>query len=292
MKNPNLKIVLFSACFVLLVGLACGLSKTPSTTEPEPPKTGMEVIEEPSTEEPMIEVPTVNEEIVEVEPEPKPTERPKIEEPDEEEPPVEDEDDEVIFEDIDNEPQAFFVEEFDGDLSSWSYFLMNGDESKMNLYTENGRLVFDLPARNLWVYLLYDEFIYSNVQIEAYAENLGKNTNNVSLICNYSDRFGWYEFNITNGGKYYIYAFSELDGGYFELASGGSKNLRMGRNTNSYMAVCQGNYLALYINGVLEREYTDKRFNLRDGLVGLGVSSYDVLPILVEFDYFAISEPY
>jgi len=284
MKNPNLKIILIAASFVLFVSLACGLSKPSDPTATELPAVETVVIDEPKMEEPVvIEDPVYTEETVEPEPEPEPT-RPKIEKPEFEETPVE----EDFFYD---EPQAFFVEEFDGDLSSWSYFLMNGDESKMNLYTENGRLVFDLPARNLWVYLLYDEFIYSDVQIEAYGENLGKNSNNVSLICNYSDRFGWYEFNITNGGKYYIYAFSELDGGYFELASGGSKNLRMGRNTNSYMAVCRGNYMALYINGVLEREFTDKRFNLRDGLVGLGVSSFEVLPILVEFDYFAIREP-
>jgi hypothetical protein len=129
------------------------------------------------------------------------------------------------------------------------------------------------------------------VIIEVYAENLAKNTNNVSLVCNYSDRFGWYEFSVTNGGLYYIYVYSEIDGGYFTLASGGSKNVRQGRDVNVYTAVCQGNQLALYVNGVLEREFTDHKYNLREGQVGFGVSSFEVLPILVEVDYFAIDQP-
>ena len=141
------------------------------------------------------------------------------------------------------------------------------------------------------MYVLYEEFYYSDVIIEVYAENLGKNTNNVSLVCNYSDRFGWYEFNISNGGLYDILIYSELDGGYFTLTSGGSKNVRTGRDVNVYTAVCRGNQLALYINGVLEKEFTDRKYNLRDGQVGFGVSSFNVLPILVEVDYFAIDEP-
>jgi len=55
--------------------------------------------------------------------------------------------------------------------------------------------------------------------------------------------------------------------------------------------ICQGNKLSLYINGVLEREFVDTKHKLREGLVGLSVSSFDVLPILVEADYFTISVP-
>jgi len=190
-----------------------------------------------------------------------------------------------------DEPQAYFIEEFDDDLSSWSYFLMNGDENKMDLYTDYGRLVFDLQGSNQWVYVLYDEYYYSDVRIDVQAENLGKNTNNVSLICNYSDRFGWYEFNITNGGMYSILVYSEIDGDYFTLASGGSTNVRMGRDVNTYTAICQGNQLSLYVNGVFEREHVDTKYNLREGLVGVSVASFEVLPILVELEYFSISVP-
>lgn len=85
--------------------------------------------------------------------------------------------------------------------------------------------------------------------------------------------------------------YSEIDRDYFTLASGGSTNVLTGRSENTYSAVCNGNQLALYINGVLEREYVDNVYNLSEGQVGILVSSFDVLPILVEIDYFSISLP-
>lgn len=197
----------------------------------------------------------------------------------------------IIQEEPDDEPLAYYIEEFSDDIASWSYFLMSGDESKMDLYTEDDYLVFDLQGENQWVYVLYDEYYYPEVRIDVLAENRGMNTNNVSLICNYSEQEGWYEFNISNGGLYDLLVYSEIDGDYFQLASGGSTNVVTGRAENLYTAICQGNQLALYINGVLEREYTDSKYNLKEGQVGVSVSSFDVLPILVNIDYFSISLP-
>jgi len=37
--------------------------------------------------------------------------------------------------------------------------------------------------------------------------------------------------------------------------------------------------------------FEEKQYALREGLVGIGVSSYDVLPIIVGFDWVTISEP-
>ena len=279
MNRSSRHIIFYMIGFVLLVGLACGTSTPADPTATPFPEPQVEVPAQPTVEEVVVEevmIPTATDQPVRQLP---PTESaPVVEEPEVEEPLV-------------DEPQAYFIEEFDGDLSSWSYFLMSGDESKMDLYADYGRLIFDLQGRNQWVYFMYDEFTYSNVRIDVYAENLGKNTNNVSLICNYSDRFGWYEFNISNGGLYNLYIYSELDGGYYSLASGGSKNVRIGRDVNIYTAICTGNRLSLYINGFLEKEFVDTKYNLREGQVGLSVSSFDVLPILVEIDYIAISQP-
>lgn len=44
-------------------------------------------------------------------------------------------------------------------------------------------------------------------------------------------------------------------------------------------------------NGVLEEDFVDTKHNLQEGLIGLSVSSFDVLPILVEFAHFKISQP-
>ena len=100
-----------------------------------------------------------------------------------------------------------------------------------------------------------------------------------------------YEFNISNDGTYLILAFSELIKDYQLIYNGGSTRINTGKDVNYYAATCKGNKLALYINGYLEREVTDSKHNFREGQVGFGVSSWDILPIRVEVDYFLIDLP-
>lgn len=257
------KPLLFIVIVFSVVSLACGTSGNTSTDSPS-----VEV------DQPIVE-PTA-EVIVEQEPEVQaPTEEAVIEEPEN---------------NVMDESPAFFTEDFNGDLDDWSYFLMSGDENKMDLYTEDSNLVFDLEGTYQYVYVMYDPYTYSKVGIEVSAENRGKNTNNVSLVCNYTDKYGWYEFSVTNGGLYFILVYSELDGGYDTLAEGGSTNVVTGRHENVYSATCEGNKLALYINGILEYEFTDNVYNLTEGQVGFGVASFEALPIIVYTDYVSIFE--
>jgi len=273
MNHKYLKIFLYVIGFVVLVSLACTPKKDSDPTAT--PKVVIQV-EEPEIEVEEPEVIPTNTTASTNTTAPRPT---NTTAPPEEEEPEED------------VPLAFFTEEFEGDLSSWFYFPMRADDDNWDFYIEDGYLVFDLQGENQWIYLLYDEYYYSDVRIDVWAENKGKNTNSVSLICNYSDDEGWYEFNITNGGKYQLLAYFEQDDEYKLLADGGSVNINTGRDSNWYTAICQGNQLELYINGIQEKEYTDNKYNLQEGLVGLSVSSFDVLPILVEIDYFSISLP-
>jgi len=279
MHHSYLKIFFYVIGFVVLVSIACG----PNTVG-DPTATSVLKVQE---EEPEADLPDVPDEpeiiptnttapTFTTAPRPTNTTAPPEEEVEEPE------------EDV---PLAYFTEEFDGDLSSWSWFLMSEGDDNWDLYTEDGYLVFDLPGEYQWVYVLYEEYSYPEVRIDILADNRGKNTNSVRLICNYSDEEGWYEFNITNGGKYTLSAYFEQDGEYKFLADGGSVNIRTGRDENWYTAICRGNQLELYINGILEKEFTDRKYNLKEGLVGLSVSSFDVLPILVEIDYFSISLP-
>jgi len=256
-----LKPVLFVIILFSLISVACLVSGTATDT----PNTDND---NAVTEEVIIEEPVKD---------PEPTEEVIVEEPEVEEPAA-------------DEPQPFYVEEFDGDLDNWSYFLTSGDEDLMDLYTEDGYLVFDLEGEQQYVYVLYDPYTYENVMVEVRAENRGANKNNVSLICNYTDQFGWYEISISNGGLYDFWVYSELDGGYDRIANGGSTNVVTGRHENVYTATCNGNELALYVNGVLEYEMTDNLYNLTEGQVGFGVSSFEVLPILIYADYVAISQ--
>jgi hypothetical protein len=189
------------------------------------------------------------------------------------------------------ETPAFFTEDFVTDsLPNWSYFLMSGDENNMSITTGNHYLSFDLEGENVWVYLMYDPYTYTDVRIDARAENRGKNNNNVSMICRYSDA-GWYEFNIANNGLYWILAYDNTDNSYYTIFNGGSTAIKMGKDTNDYTVGCVDNTLSLYINGTLVKSIKDTKYNFKEGQVGLGVSSFDVWPIIIDWDYVTISQP-
>ena len=189
------------------------------------------------------------------------------------------------------EPQPFYTEEFSDDLSNWSTFVTEGNKDRMNVSTDNGKLVFELsdPNSDLYAYSVNNDFTYSDVQLETVATNRGVNLNNVSLICRYSES-GWYEFNIGNDGYYTIFAYDSLIK-YDALFTGGSTAIRSGQATNKYTAICQGNKLTLLINDVEVRTVTDNRYNFPEGKVGLSVSSFQVLPVKVEFESLTISKP-
>jgi hypothetical protein len=185
----------------------------------------------------------------------------------------------------------YFTEEFDNGMDNYSYFQTgSGDESKMNIFYENGQLKFELNDDHLWPYVTYDPWIYTDVRLDAEAENWGNNQNSVTLICRYDPDKGWYEFNIANDGTWYIaYYDAVINKGYTTLYDGGSTAIKMGRDTNVYTAVCQGQDLTLYINGVKTRTVQNK--DLKEGLVGVGVSSYDNYPVNVYFNWLTISQP-
>ncbi len=191
-----------------------------------------------------------------------------------------------------SEPKDFFVDEFDDNMDNYSWFDMgSGDEEdKMNLIYEEGQLKFELKDYNLWPYVIYDPFTYTDVRIDVEAENWGVNQNSVTLVCRYDKDLGWYEFNIANDGTWYIaYYDAMVAKGYITLYDGGSTAIKMGRDTNVYSAVCQGQNLTLFINGVKTRTVEHK--DLKEGFVGVGVSSYDNYPVNVYFNWLEISQP-
>jgi hypothetical protein len=260
-----LKPFIFVLVVMAMVSLAClGSSETPA---PEPP--------------PATEVPPQPEEPAQPEPtEPEPTEPPQA------------------------EAQDFFTEEFEGGNENWSFFVVDGSKNvpefaddkleESSLYTEDGLLIFDLVGEYQWVYAFYDPYEYNNVRLEVSAENRGVNDNNISLICRYTENEGWYEFNIANNGLYWIYhAIVNPEGRviYSKLADGGSNKVKQGKEVNTYAVTCEERTLTLYINGNETRQLDDNRFVLRDGQVGISVSSFNVLPVNVEIDYIDISEP-
>ncbi len=260
------------ASFVLIIGLACSIDLTGTPTEApvQPPANTEAPVQQPANTEAPVQQPANTE---------APTAEPTAEAP--------------------TAPaNPFFTEEFDsGDLSQWTQFYIKGsdsaDESKGSVAAANGVLNFKLDSVDLYSYLIYDGATYKDVKLEVSATNRGKNNNNISLICRYSDS-GWYEFSIANNGLYWIYAYDStgvVSKGYNQLTNGGSTKIKQGKDTNVYAISCQGDVLRLYINGNETAKWTDRQFKLPDGKVGINVSSANVTPIIVDIEYFKIEQP-
>ena len=64
-----------------------------------------------------------------------------------------------------------------------------------------------------------------------------------------------------------------------------------GLKTNTFAMTCDGKEISLYVNGVLERRVEETNYNLPEGLVGVGVSSFDHTPVIIDFDYVLIDVP-
>ena len=182
----------------------------------------------------------------------------------------------------------YYYTEFDDDLADWTYFLMSGKEDNFTLEAENSRLHFDIQGSDTYVYVVNNALEVADVRIDTSTENLGRNANNISLMCRYSDR-GWYEFNIASNGEYSILKYDANTQSYRALWTGGSTLINMGQEVNEYTAVCQGDSLSLYINGGFVKTIKDN--SIKSGLAGVSVSSFNVTTIVVDFDAFAMSVP-
>lgn len=266
-----LRPLLFIVSLISIVGLACGGSTTPPTATVVP-----------------------TQEAIPTDPPPQPTEAPPTEAPATEAPATE-----VVTEEPVSQAQQFFTEEFDNPLSGdWTTFTITdpnaSDLEKVNVEADSGNLIWDFDSEYVYYYLFYNAFEYEDVTVEARADNRGKNNNSVSLICRYDEEVGWYEFNIANNGLYDILYAEVLDSGkirYHRIANGGSNAIKQGKDVNEYSATCQGEELTLNINGDEVISIDDRNYRLRSGQVGVSVSSFNVLPILIEMDWVRISEP-
>jgi|GEM_PF-463319 hypothetical protein len=189
------------------------------------------------------------------------------------------------------ESEPYYTEEFDYVPENWYYEVLVGNEDKTDISVADGNMTFTIEDYDTYAYVFYEDYTYTDVYIEASTVNRGSNDNMMTLVCRYSDT-GFYEVNITNGGLYDIYAYVEaMDVGYVRLYNGGSKNINMGLKSNTFAMSCEGNEISLYVNGVLERTIEDNKYNMPEGLIGVGVASFDATPVVVAFDYVYIDVP-
>jgi len=191
------------------------------------------------------------------------------------------------------EIQEYYLEEFDDGID-WQFFIKDGMEGDFSREIGNGRLSVKIAPRNNkpWAYLINNAFTYTDVKLEAVVVNNGNNSNGVSLVCRYSDA-GWYEFRVSSNGKFSIYAFGpggEILNEGNELSNRGSTAIRIGKETNTYTAVCKGNELSLEINGNAV-ETVIAKYNFPEGSIGVGFSAPQNLPVDVELESVKVSRP-
>ncbi|NMC14427.1 MAG: serine protease [Chloroflexi bacterium] len=190
--------------------------------------------------------------------------------------------------------EYYYSTEFD-DVSDWEYVVVKGNESGFSQEAKNSKFRVKILKARTYVYFVNKNFTYEDIQLDTKVENLGQNTNYTGLFCRFSED-GWYEANILNTGEYFIFLYDPNNGGYKALKTGASNLINMGKQQNEYTFVCKGDTLTLGINGY-EVTKVDTKIGgawaiLREGGVGIFVSSENVYPLSVEFDWFTASVPY
>lgn len=264
--------IIFLTATLLLVGLAC--SAFGGGNAPAQPPATQAPVQQPTASNPPTAVP-----------QPTDTAVPATEAPTATEAPAQAED--------------FFTEEFDSPLSdNWVPYTVTGsdkaDAEKVTVEAKDGQLVWTFDSEYVYYYLFYNAYDYEDVQLDVRADNRGRNNNSISLVCRYDPNVGWYEFNIANNGLYDIsFADSSKSGNisYQTITNGGSNAIKQGKGVNEYSISCKGDKLSLKINGDNVTSVSERKFGLTKGMVGVSVSSFNVLPIQINMDWIKISQP-
>jgi S1-C subfamily serine protease len=194
-----------------------------------------------------------------------------------------------------SEPGEYiYTDEFDS-VENWVYWVQRGSEDGFTQEAQDGKFRTHITDEETYVYYRYEGLIFTDVRLDTRVENLGANTNFTGLFCRYSDD-GWYEVDILSSGEFAFYYYDTLSGtGYHQLYSGASTLIKLGKDINDYSLVCKGEDLILGINGTEVKSISMKTGDfpvLRDGQAGLFVSSENIIPVIIEFDYFYASVPH
>jgi hypothetical protein len=192
-------------------------------------------------------------------------------------------------------PPRYFSEEFDIVPVYWStLYASSGDPSRVETFNDQSALTFELYSPVAWSYVIYSAHEYEGVHIETRVESRGSDVNAMGLVCNYNEQAGWYEFNISGDGTYnllYGQWLAEGIASHTPIANDVSEYIKVGDTTNELGLDCLEDTLQLYINGKLFRKIDVSRFELNRGKVGLAVSSFDEVPVILAFDWVRVSQP-
>jgi hypothetical protein len=188
----------------------------------------------------------------------------------------------------------FFTEEFSDDLGNlWDLILLGPGRShaeKLEAEFVDDSMRITIDDEQIYAYYIYNAYDYEDVRLDLRVENLGVNSQNISLICRASAD-GWYEFSVGSDGLWYLWA--QHEGNYDLLVNGGSLAVLMGHATNEYTMICEGDQISMFINGQ-EVAYSPFRpliFYYVDGEVGFNISSLYAYPVITDVEWMRISQP-
>ncbi len=185
-----------------------------------------------------------------------------------------------------------FTEGFDGNLPYWSFIQVDNGQPASQPAIQGGFLVFDLSSPNQWVYAVYDGPDYADVRIDAQVEDRSGANGNYGVVCRYTEKDGWYEFNVFADQTYELLFGQWLAPGvarFTPLLRTKSEKIRP--DANEVGLLCQDNTLTPFINGVQMRKWDVTRFALPKGKVGISTSSFETVPTTMAFDWVKVSEP-
>jgi hypothetical protein len=176
-----------------------------------------------------------------------------------------------------------FQDEFSGEQEcGWVLYNRGGtvtaiEDGTLRISTSQpGQIWWSNPGRN------FDDVI---ITVEA-RQMSGPNDNAYGVICRYQSVENFYVFLISGDGYYAIGKYQSGSNQVTYLSGDGqyqfSEAINQGVATNQIRASCVGNELSLIVNGLPVTSVTDPTFVTGD--VGLGVSTFELGTIVVEFD--------
>jgi hypothetical protein len=189
-------------------------------------------------------------------------------------------------------PPPYFKEEFEGLPPYWSTLYGSGESGRADIFSRSGGLRFELYDQNTWVYAVFGAHTYDAVHVEAHIENLASDVHYAGLVCFYDEQNGWIEFNMSPDGTYtllYGQWLAEDIARYSPILDEPSLYIRTEGSSNEMGLDCYRDTVQLYFNGKLFRKMDISRFGLSRGKVGLGVASFDDLPVIVSYDWVEVS---
>jgi hypothetical protein len=186
-----------------------------------------------------------------------------------------------------------FTNEFDAALASWT-ILQSGNDAAPVVKTENSSLILQMDSPFVWAYAVYDAQVYENVRIDARFTNQASSPASMGLVCRYSETDGWLEYNVSPDGTYSLLYGNWLSGGianYLPVMDGSSNLLQPSGAAQEIGMICSGTNVSLLVNQTIVRNVDVSRFELTNGKIGITVSSFENVPVIVAFDWLSVSEP-